>query len=106
MYVAGSKAWKALASRLDVVREQLQNDHGDRPDVKANLREDLDDKHDQNSGKLNTMLRLTVANSEQLATIANTVALIDSRLSIVEDTQTADAMKALKENYHDRSNSE
>lgn len=78
---------KAVISRLDAVKDQVQNDHADKPGVKANLREDLDEKHEVQGQKLDRILELTLSNTQAISGITGQISSLMGRIDNVELTQ-------------------
>lgn len=77
--VAGGVGVPMLMRRLNAIREQVANDHKHADGTPINLRDDLDDKHDENRGILLTIQR-------DVMWIARQLADHDNRLDGIEDT--------------------
>jgi len=74
------KAAKSGARDAAVARNQVENDH------KTNMREEGDERHEQNAQAAAEMLRLQRANARRLGGIDRRMKRVEYRLDIVEDT--------------------
>lgn len=84
----------AIASRLKAVQEQVANDHKNPDGSPMLLRDDLDEKHDQNAKKLDTtdrkldkVLEIVLSVQQDVAWLMRGQARQDDRLDDLEQTQ-------------------
>ncbi|ROP64687.1 uncharacterized protein DUF2746 [Curtobacterium sp. PhB130] len=81
------KRFRALGEDLGVVKHEVKNDH------KTNLRVESDERHEENSGKLDTALRMIATMQESLGrvydkaeAIEQSVGVLAGRVTTLEDT--------------------
>lgn len=81
------KRFTALGEDLGVVKGEVKNDH------KTNLREEADERHNENSTKLDTALRMIATMQESLGRVYDKVEAVETsvgtlagRVSTIEDT--------------------
>lgn len=81
------KRFTALGEDLGVVKGEVKNDH------KTNLREEADERHTENVGKLDTALRMIASMQENLGrvydkveAVEESVGVLAGRVTTIEDT--------------------
>lgn len=72
---------RKLAADLGLVKHEVKNNHD------TNLREEADDRHNENARKLDALLDLTASNTRQIAALTGQVNSLFGRLHTVERTQ-------------------
>jgi len=72
---------RKLAADLGIVKTEVKNNHT------TNLREEADDRHEENARKLDALLDITASNTRQIASISGQVNSLFGRMNDVERTQ-------------------
>jgi len=91
LVVVGMILWRfgsQIAARMKAVQDQVANDHKKADGTPILLRDDLDDKHDENAKKLDQALTLMSTMQRDVAFIMRRLIEQDDRLDELEDTET------------------
>lgn len=78
----------ALAARMKAVQEQVANDHKKPDGEPLLLRDDLDEKHDENGRKLDRLTAITVTVQRDVAFLMRRAIEQEDRIDDLEDTLT------------------
>lgn len=91
LIVVGLVIWRfgsQIAARMKAVQDQVANDHKKADGSPILLRDDLDEKHDENAKKLDQALRLMGTLQRDVAFILRRLMEQDDRLDDLEDTES------------------
>ena len=91
LVIVGLVLWRfgaALASRMKAVQEQVANDHKKPDGEPLLLRDDLDEKHDENAKKLDRALSLLGTVQRDVAFLMRRAIEQEDRIDDLEDTIT------------------
>lgn len=89
LVIVGLVLWRfgaAISARMKAVQEQVANDHKKPDGAPLLLRDDLDEKHDENAKKLDRALHLLGTVQRDVAFLMRRAIETDDRIDALEDT--------------------
>ena len=89
LVIVGLVLWRfgaAISARMKAVQEQVANDHKKPDGEPLLLRDDLDEKHDENAKKLDRALHLLSTVQRDVAFLMRRAIETDDRIDALEDT--------------------